>query len=169
VMVSPQPMRSCTLEPLVIEPLHLVTARSRRVGRRVLTLEDLDGLPLVLFPRPSAHRSNFDRAAEAAGVRMDVRFEISDVGVQKDLIRRGLVCGILPLSAVHEEVARHTLHARPIEGLSLTQTLVSRANREALPAVAAVAQAIRDVMRDFVRLKSFGGGMRAIGPMDPRA
>jgi len=162
VMVSPDPIRSCSLEPMMTEPLHFVTAPSRRRAPRAMLVSELDRVPLILFPRPSGNRNYLDRKAEEAGIRLDVRYELADLTAQKDFIARGFVAGIMPLSSIYEEVRRRTLAATPIRGLMLTRTLVSRTDSARSPAVAAVAECVRSVMRGLVAEKAHGGDMRLI-------
>lgn len=162
VMVSPDEIRSCTIEPIMTEPLYFVTAPANRRAARAMLMAELEGVPLILFPRPSGNRNYLDRKAEEAGIRLDVRYELADLSAQKEFIARGFVSGILPTSAVYEEVRRRALAVYPVRGLLLTRTLVTRTDRARTPAVAAVADSIRSVMRGLVAEKAHGGDMRLI-------
>jgi len=154
VMISPDPMRSCVIEPVVVERLHLVAPQRRRPAEGVVPVAGLAGLPLVMFPRPTGIRNVLDQAAAEAGIALDVRYELADVSAQLDFVHRGLVFGILSRSAIRDHKGRRALSSVPIEGLSMTRALVSRAERNQSPAVTAVADRIRAVLR---RLADGGG------------
>ena len=75
IMVNPESIRSCVLEPLLVEPLYFVTAPAQKPKTRLLEQVELVRAPLILFPRPTALRDHLDRLAEEIGAKVDVRYE----------------------------------------------------------------------------------------------
>ena len=74
VMISPDPVQNCIIEPLIEEQLHLVSSRERDLARGPLPVSALSDLPLVMFPRPTGIRTVLDQAAIAAGIEFTVRY-----------------------------------------------------------------------------------------------
>jgi LysR family nitrogen assimilation transcriptional regulator len=150
VMISPDPMRNCIIEPLVEEQLHLVSSSKSTLPHGPVPVSALSGLPLVMFPRPTGIRTVLDQAAAAADTVFNVRYELADVSAQLDFVHRGLCHGIMSKSSIRDNKGRRTLHSVPIEGLTITRALVSRAGHHQLPAISAVADRIRTVLRKLV-------------------
>jgi DNA-binding transcriptional LysR family regulator len=65
-------------------------------GRKRLGLDRLAREVFVDFPSGTAGRAQTDRAFEAAHLRRDVAFEVTDAHLMVALIRRGLCVGLLP-------------------------------------------------------------------------
>ena len=104
----------------------------------------LAGLPLILLPRPAGSRMRLDRAAAEAGIQLDVRHEVANVDVVKDFVGRGIGFGLLPHSSVMQGVADGHYRAVPVEGISITRTLVRRADRPLAPAVRELARLVHE-------------------------
>ena len=101
VMVDPEPRSSLVLEPLVTEQVYLIGAPdTTALPIAPCTVDALAGHALVLLPRPAGSRVKLDRAASAAGITLNVRYEVANVDVAKDFVARGLGLGLLPHSSV---------------------------------------------------------------------
>jgi len=148
LVISPGTLGSYAIRPTPEEGLFYVRDGSRPFDGPV-DIAALSGTPLVLFPRPSSNRDYLDRAAASAGFKLQVAYEINDLSVQKQLISDGHVDGILPYTAMREEVARGDLSAAPIRNLSISRSIIWRNNRELLPSAAAVVACIETVVRDL--------------------
>ena len=161
VMVDPEPRASLFLEPLAREQVFLIGARhDARMPARRARVPDLAGLPLALFPRPAGSRMSFERAAAAVGIPLATRYEVDSQDVIKDLIARGLAFGLLPSSSIDRDLRRKRFSAVEIEGLSLSRTLVGRADHGLPPSVATLAAAVRSEFETMVAEGAFsvGGG-----------
>src|SRR5690606_12173283 len=105
VMVDPEPRSSVVLEPLVTEQVYLIgTPDARGMPDGPCDVTALDGLALVLLPRPAGSRVRLDRTAAEIGLALDVRHEVGNVDVVKDFVARGLGYGLLPHSSVMPDV-----------------------------------------------------------------
>ena len=150
VMVDPEPRASLTFEPLASEQVYLISALGDpRLPVSTAQVSNLAELPLILLPRPAGSRMSFERAGGAAGVKLNVIYEVDSQEVIKDLITRGLGFGLLPFSTIVQDVGRNVFAAVPVEGLTLSRMLVSRAGHGATPAVATLAGVIRS---EFIKL-----------------
>lgn len=158
VMVDPEPRASLAFEPLVSEQVYLIGAiDDPRLPAGTSRVADLAELPLILLPRPAGSRMSFERAAAVAGVRLNVAYEVDSQEVIKDLISRGLGFGLLPYSTIERDIAQKIFASIPVEGMTLSRTLVTRADHAATPAVATLAHVIRDEFAQLVRKRAFSG------------
>jgi DNA-binding transcriptional LysR family regulator len=159
VMVNPRRIRSCTVQPLCEEKLFWIRKAKSGRGSKTTQLSNLHGLPLVLFPRPSAHRDMLDRVATRDGIALNVQWEIANVETQKNFIRLGLANGIMPFSAVSTDVVNGSLKATQIEHLTLRQSLVTRNNRPAYSTAGVVATVIREIFQEMIQEGAFNGSI----------
>ena len=156
VMVDPEPRESLVLEPLVTEQEFLIGAVKANLPPEPCTVEALAGLPLILLPRPAGSRVKLDRMAAEAGVALDVTHEVANVDVVKDFVERDLGFGILPYSSVMAGVEDGHYRAVPLEGLTITRTLVRRTDRPPTPAVTELARLVHDEIGRMIREGGFG-------------
>jgi DNA-binding transcriptional LysR family regulator len=156
VMVDPEPRQSLVLEPLVTEQEYLVGALKSNLPPEPCPVGALAGLPLILLPRPAGSRVKLDRMAADAGVRLDVTHEVANVDVVKDFVERGLGYGILPYSSITQGLAEGRYKAVPLDELTITRTLVRRADRTPTPAVAELTRLVHDEIGQMIRAGGFG-------------
>jgi LysR family nitrogen assimilation transcriptional regulator len=161
LMTTPEPVANCLMEVLLEEPLFLITRKRERPRRKAISIAELDGLPLVMFPRPSTNRDLIERRAREHGITLQCRHEVSNSVVHVEFVRLGLAKSILPYFAVADHVTRSSLAATRIRDLSLSQTLVWRSDWPQNALVAEVAEAIRTIMRRR-RSPHLGSGRRRI-------
>ena len=157
VMVDPEPQASLVLEKLVTEQVYLFAAPGgpkRPDGS--CAIPDLAGLPLILLPRPAGSRVKLDRAAAEAGIMLEVRHEVANIDVVKDFVRRGLGLGLLPYSSIMADVAAGRYLATPVGGVTLTRTLVRRADRAPSPAVIELARMVHAEIEHMRQAGTFG-------------
>ncbi len=158
VMVDPEPRASLAFEPLVSEQVYLIGAiDDPRLPAGTSTVADLAELPLILLPRPAGSRMSFERAAAVAGVRLNVAYEVDSQEVIKDLIARGLGFGLLPYSTIERDIAQKIFASIPVQGMTLSRTLVTRADHAATPAVATLANAVRAEFNKLAEEHAFSG------------
>ncbi len=156
VMVDPEPRESLVLEPLVTEQEFLIATLKANVPPQPCTVDALAGLPLILLPRPAGSRIKLDRMASDAGVALHVTHEVANVDVVKDFVERGLGFGILPYSSVMAGVEEGRYQAVPLDGLTITRTLVRRTDRAPTPAVVELARLVHDEIDQMIRAGGFG-------------
>ena len=113
-------------------------------------------MPLILLPRPAGSRVKLDRMAAEAGLRLSVSHEVANVDVMKDFVERGLGLGVLPYSSVMPGVEEGRYRAVPIDGLTITRTLVRRADRPMTPAMTALARLVHDEIDRLIAAGGFG-------------
>ncbi len=157
ILVNPEPRASLALDALVSEQVYLLAASGdRRMPGDRATVADLVELPLVLFPRPADSRMGFEHAAAAAGVKLTVAHEVQSQDVLREFVMRGLGYGLLPYSSLRGEHAAGRISAVPVDGLALTRTLVRRIDHPMTPAVAEVAERIKEIVAALADDGTFG-------------
>jgi LysR family transcriptional regulator, nitrogen assimilation regulatory protein len=109
LMTTPEPVANCLMEVLLEEPLFLITRKRKRPRRGAISIEELDRLPLVMFPRPSTNRDLIERKAREHGITLQCRYEVSNSVVHIEFVRLGLANSILPYFAVADHVTRSSL------------------------------------------------------------
>jgi DNA-binding transcriptional LysR family regulator len=157
VMVDPEPRASLVLEPLVTEQEFLIGATGdSRLPDTACDITTLGSLPLILLPRPAGSRIKLDRLAAVAGVTLDVTHEVANVDLVKDFVVRRLGFGILPFSSISPGLPEGGYQARPIKGLTITRTLVRRADRAPTPAMVELERLIKDEIARMIDAGGFG-------------
>ena len=156
VMVDPEPRASLVLEPLVTEQEYLIGKLGAAMPSSACAVENLGGLPLILLPRPAGSRIKLDRMAAEMGITFDVTHEVANVDVVKDFVERGLGYGILPYSSIHPGIEEGRYQAVPIDGLTITRTLVHRADLTPTPAVIELTRLVHDEINKMIQDGGFG-------------
>jgi LysR family nitrogen assimilation transcriptional regulator len=157
VMVDPEPRASLVLKPLVTEQEYLVGAKDDgAMPRESCGIADLAPLPLILLPRPAGSRIKLDRMAAEAQIGFIVRHEVANIDVVQDFVERGLGYGVLPYSSIAAGLLENRYRAVPIEGLTITRTLVRRADRAPTPAMTELERLIDDEIGRMIKAGGFG-------------
>lgn len=109
------PSTAVSLQPVLEEPLQLISARGRQPARaRPVSLAELAGCELVIPSRPHALRMRVETALAEAGFVPRVALEIESVGAMLALVQRHALHAVLAASALADHPAGGALHARPI-------------------------------------------------------
>jgi LysR family nitrogen assimilation transcriptional regulator len=142
---NPEPQPALETEPVHAEELHLVSAPGAPAGE--VRLEDLARYPLVIPERSHAIRRLLEARAAAAGVRLDIAWEISSVPAILELVRSGHGHAVLGPSAVSGP-AGEGLRVRQIGTPPIVNTLflAAAAARPATP----LQQQFRLVVRQLI-------------------
>ena len=156
VMVDPEPRESLVLEPLVTEQEFLIGAPKATLPPEPCRVDNLAGLPMILLPRPAGSRVKLDRMAAEASVTLDVTHEVANVDLVKDFVERGLGFGILPYSSIMPGLTEGRYQALPLDGLTITRTLVRRADRTPTPAVIELTRLVHDEIDQMIEAGGFG-------------
>jgi LysR family nitrogen assimilation transcriptional regulator len=156
VMVDPEPRASLVLKPLVTEQEYLIGAlNDEKLPSVRCHIAALESLPLILLPRPAGSRVTLDRMAADSGIALKVRHEVANVDVVKDFVERGLGYGILPYSSIASGLMEGRYNAIPIDGLTITRTLIRRSDRPPTPAMVEIERLIEDEISRMIEAGGF--------------
>ena len=114
----------------------------------------LDGIFTQLRGRGKLTESNIKdamREIRLALLEADVNFQ-----VVKDFVERGLGFGILPYSSITPGLGEGRYKAEPLEGLTITRTLVRRSDRTPTPAVMELTRLVHDEIERMIKAGGFG-------------
>src|SRR3984957_4481496 len=137
VVQDPPVLTDLEIWPILTEGLGLVAPVHSRAAEEhgPLRLRDLIGESLILPGPQHWIRRRLDSAAQRHGIRLVPTMQVSSVASTKVMVRNGIGCTILPLTAVQDEVARGALAFRPISHPPLTSTCALVFRRQATNAV----------------------------------
>lgn len=110
VMLEPFDAPNLIVEPLVDEPLLLVTEPAHRLAQLPsVSFGDLQGEPMLLTEANCGYRNLFERSLAAAGVRTYTPMEFHSVEAIKQCAIVGIGLALLPVVAIEQEVQAGTL------------------------------------------------------------
>ena len=98
---------------LVYPPSHALSQRKRP------KLSDLKEFPIIHLKRETITRRWIDGILEPAGLRGQIRMEVSTIEVVKKLVEVGTGISVLPRMAIDEEIRLGTLCAVRLQGVKL--------------------------------------------------
>ncbi len=119
VVYNATPAAAFELQPVLEEPLYLVSARTPREARaalvgRPLDLAELATRELAIPSRPHAIRMRLETVMAEAGFKPRVGLEIESVPAILDLVQRHPLHAVLSLNAIRASGREHELRARPV-------------------------------------------------------
>ena len=130
VVMSTEPMLGLKSRALFIEQLLFACPPGARPDDGApVSLAEVAAQPLILTQSPNAMRLILDEALRRQGLEVRSVLEANSTRVQTALVAAGVGCSVLPYSAIAEGVAAGRLTAVPIEGLTVTWTLVHSKER----------------------------------------
>lgn len=136
-----------SIEPLFDEERLLVVPAGHPLHRRErITIEDLDGEPLLLEPTGTGFRDRLDEQAATHGVRLVPQAEIDGMRLLASLAFQGYGAALLPASAAPSWVGGDW-RSIPVEGLDRRAVGLAIRRRGLL---AAPGRALRDAVRAIV-------------------
>lgn len=144
--ISMAQRRALRLDRLASEPLlAIVPADHALAARRRIRVEELRGLPIVLFPASATIRTTFEAAAAQAGYVPRIACESSSALRIRELVSEGLGVSVLPRSEAGG--AGPQLRAIPLIEPAVTHEVfvATRSARPHAPAAIALLQALRDL------------------------
>ncbi len=153
VVQDPPVLPELEVSPILTESLGLVAPVHSRTAEDAgpLRLRDLIGESLILAGPQHWIRRRLDSAAQQYGIRLVPAMQVSSVASTKVMVRNGIGCTILPLTAVQDEVTRGALAFRPISHPPLTSTCALAFCRQAANAVVVeFAELAREAMTALV-------------------
>ena len=112
------------------DPFVVVCRKGDPLLRRgQVSLDALDGRPMVALEKGTVTREAIDRALRAAKARPRIVLETGNIEVQKLYASIGFGCALLPASAV-SDADRRRLEVRPLKGNPLERRIVVVVPRE---------------------------------------
>ncbi|HSI50577.1 MAG TPA: LysR substrate-binding domain-containing protein [Ideonella sp.] len=120
LVYNPEPQPELEFEPLLSEPLGLVSpaaGQPRRSTPRSLPLAELPQFPLVLPERAHVIRRLLETQTLLAGLKLQVAWEVSSVAALIDLVCAGYGHAVLTPSAVVASGRGDLLSVRPLTPL----------------------------------------------------
>jgi len=122
--------RRLEARPLFTEPFVVVCKKDDPLLRRAsVSLQALDGRPLVALERGTVNRDAVDRAFRQAGAQPRIVLETGNIEVQKLYAALGFGCAVLPAGAIGDG-DRRRLQVRPLKGTALERTVVVVVSRD---------------------------------------
>ena len=150
--VTPSP--AIDLQPLLDEPLYLVSARAtgrgRRMGRAV-TLREVSEHELVIPSRPHSVRMLLEGALANEGRRARVALEIESIPAILELVSQGGCHAVLGENAIRTSGQPEAFQLRPIGPPPLVATLwmATSAQRPRGPLIEHGTQLVRSLLGDL--------------------
>lgn len=148
--VTPSP--AIDLQPLLDEPLYLVSARpprSRRTGPPV-SLREVAEHELVIPSRPHSMRMLLEAALAGEGCRARVALEIESVPAILDLVRQGGCHALLAENAIRGSGRPEAFQLRPIDPpLVATLWMATSAQRPRGPLIERGTAIVQDLLREL--------------------
>jgi DNA-binding transcriptional LysR family regulator len=152
--------RTVKARPLLTERLMAIGPAGRlAAGEAGIAFETLTRQPLILPSRRHGLRLLLDAAAARMGQELVPIVETDSLGVQIDLVRRGLGFTVLPLVAAFADVQAGRLSAAPIVDPPLERrlTVALPSDRPVSPGAAQLEHLVREEVARLVE----GGGWSA--------
>ncbi len=149
IIQDPPNLAELDTTPVLSESLGLVAPVRSRIAdhQHPLRMRELVGESLILPGRQHWIRRRVDSGARLHGIRLEPAFQVDSLASTKVMVRNGLGCTILPLTAVQDEVARGALAFRPISHPELLSTCaIAFLRAAATPIVTAFADIAREAM-----------------------
>lgn len=147
--VTPSP--AIDLQPLLDEPLYLVSARPRRGGRvgKPVALQEVAERELVIPNRPHSMRMLLEAALAAEGRRAQVALEIESIPAILDLVLQGGCHAVLAENAIRTSGQPEAFQLRPIGPPALVATLwmATSAQRPRGPLIEQGTVLVKDLLR----------------------
>jgi LysR family nitrogen assimilation transcriptional regulator len=153
IIQDPPNLVELDVRPILTESLGVVASVRSSIASdpRPLRLRDVVGESLILPGRQHWIRRRVASAAQQHGIRLDPVLQVNSVASTKMMVRNGLGCTILPLTAVQDEIARGALAFRPISHPELLSVCAIACRRTAsAPIVAEFADIAREAMTALV-------------------
>ncbi|MCP4561865.1 MAG: LysR family transcriptional regulator [Bosea sp.] len=121
---KPEISGSYRCSPLLKDSLFLIRAPSDATrSEKSVSLRDALSGRFAMPDRDDVVRRMVEDSASAAGLSLNVAYEVHSLTAIKQLVSRGLASAILPLGSVYEDVAAERLTASRIPDAALERTL----------------------------------------------
>jgi LysR family nitrogen assimilation transcriptional regulator len=153
LMPSPSELQGMESLPVFEERFMLLGAvAAMRRKPRQMRFADVAKLPLAAPDRAHDLRKIIERAANAASLRLDVRYELNSAPMMVAIVKEGLAYSIMPPSACEEALAAKSVAARTVvePELSRVQAIVWPRDRALTPAAAAIRDTLVELAGELL-------------------
>jgi len=151
VVYNVVPSPAIDLQPLLDEPLFLVSARAGRRARKgaAVSLSELAERELVIPSRPHSMRMLLESALANEGRRAKVALEIESVPAMLDLVQKGVANAVLSENAIRTSGHADAFQLRPIGPPPLVATLwlATSAQRPRGPLIEQAGQLVQRLLQ----------------------
>lgn len=155
IAIEPDRHVGLVYEPLFTEDIYLAgKANDTRLPRGSVNIEDLAMYPLATFSRSQSRGQFIDRAGAAAGIALNIAYEVESMEIIKDLVLRNLAYGLMTKSALHGRAEERQFKLLPIEGLRFTRWMVTAEQNEPTPLRDVVAGHVRDAIASLIKKRT---------------
>ncbi|WP_374568940.1 LysR substrate-binding domain-containing protein [Ideonella sp.] len=153
LVYNPEAASNLTIQPLLQEPLCLVSAARSAEGkaRGTVALKSLARYPLVVPERQHVIRRLIESQATLAGLTLNIAWEVSSIAAIIDLVCAGYGHAVLNASAVVASGRADELLAQPIVEPDLVSVLclATSAHKRATPLQRHAAQLLTELVRSL--------------------
>jgi len=137
--------------PLVREPLLLIgDADCGLSADSPVKLDELGEFKFVLAGKPNLLRHIVEAGMRRRGIAFKSVVEAESSSLALELVRQGLGCTVLPLSAIHLSPLLSSYRWAPVSGLSITWALTVNEGRKSSQGVRHVCEGFQDFVRNLV-------------------
>jgi LysR family nitrogen assimilation transcriptional regulator len=142
ILTNPLPSYQLHLTPLISEPLCLVGFAGQLPKKAPRSLEDFNGLPLILTPGMLALTTQVESGKKP---KLKIIAEIESIETIRSLVKSGQGITITPASAFYQELNRNELRTQTIEikGLRRDLVLATRTDNAHLPIVRELSRIVK--------------------------
>lgn len=163
VVSDAEPLGMMHSELLLREQLYIVgPAGSELTIERAVDVSALAERPLILTSRPNALRLIVDQALARAGCPTAPVIEANSSRLLSELVAAGLGFTVLPFSAIAQPLRAGALAAGPVEGLSVTWTLITSRERD----LSLAGCKLRDLIFEVAQKHIVAGDWRGVVALD---
>lgn len=163
VVSDVEPLNMLRSQLLLREQLYLVgSVESCLSARNEITVRQLVDYPLILTSRPNGLRSIVDRSLADEGLRVNPVVEADSSRLLCELAARGKGYAVLPFSGVAENLRLNRVSTVPIQGMSVTWTMISARDR----GISLAARKLRETIMEIVRNHIAAGVWQGVVALD---
>lgn len=153
VVYNVTPSAAIDLQPVLDEPLFLVSARGRggKARSAAVTLAQLAQTPLVIPSRPHSIRMLVETMLANEALRPRVALEVESVPAMLDLVQQGDVHAVLAKNAIRASANESAFSLRPIgkPQLSTTLWIATSAQRPRGPLIEQGSALVRELLLEL--------------------
>lgn len=153
IVSSTESMTGLEHRPLIMEPLFLAYPAATAIDLLPdgsVWLDEVARRPLALTRWPNAMRVVLDEAIKASGQKITPLFESNSTRLLVKAVANGLGCTVNPYSALYENHRAGAIQLAPVQGLSVTWTLIYSRERSMPVAGQKLTELITEIARGHI-------------------
>lgn len=143
LLFGPSPRGDLIELAFMQQPLCLIVGRQHPLAvKKVCSIADLVGHPVVLPDTTFGIRQEIERATAMARIQLDVILETNSIALLRQLAADGGSATFLPRHAVFSEIQSGTVVAIPLQERRLSKTKITLVRSASQPLTASVQKAV---------------------------